>query len=113
MQARTFRDVGHLLGVNRLNQAGGGIMDDFDNDGLLDIVTTTFDPTGSMTFYLWEPLGITPTEIVNRLIDIALEVHANKAKRIFSYEVGLLDKAAAGGVKLGLKGHTPVANTNG
>ena len=46
-----FRDVGHLVGVNRLNQAGGGIMDDFDNNGLLDIVTTTFDPTGAMTFY--------------------------------------------------------------
>jgi D-alanine-D-alanine ligase len=68
---------------------------------------------GSMTFYLWEPKGITPTQIVNRLIDIALEVHANKAKRIFSYEVGLLDKAAAGGVKLGLKGHAPVANATG
>jgi hypothetical protein len=40
-----FRDIGHPVGVNRLNQAGGGIMDDFDNDGLLDIVTTTFDPT--------------------------------------------------------------------
>ncbi len=40
-----FRDVGHLLGVNRFNQAGGAIMDDFDNDGLLDFVLTSFDPT--------------------------------------------------------------------
>jgi VCBS repeat protein/ASPIC/UnbV protein len=46
-----FRDIGHLVGVNRLNQAGGGIMEDFDNDGLLDIVTTTFDPTGSMAYF--------------------------------------------------------------
>lgn len=46
-----FRDIGHLVGVNRLNQAGGGIMEDFDNDGLLDIVTTTFDPAGSMAFF--------------------------------------------------------------
>ena len=43
--------IGHLVGVNRLNQAGGAIMDDFDDDGLLDIVVTTFDPTGSMAFY--------------------------------------------------------------
>ena len=35
-----FRDVGHLVGVNRFNQAGGAIMEDFDNDGLLDIVVT-------------------------------------------------------------------------
>jgi hypothetical protein len=51
MDIGRFRDVGHLVGVNRLNQAGGGIMDDFDTDGLLDIVTTTFDPTGAMTLY--------------------------------------------------------------
>ena len=46
-----FRDVGHLLGVNRFNQAGGAIMDDFDNDGLLDLAVTTLDPTEPMAFY--------------------------------------------------------------
>ena len=46
-----FRDVGHLLGVNRFNQAGGAIMEDFDNDGLLDIALTSFDPNQSMAFY--------------------------------------------------------------
>jgi hypothetical protein len=46
-----FRDIGHLVGINRLNQAGGVILDDFDNDGLLDIVFTSFDPTASMVFY--------------------------------------------------------------
>jgi hypothetical protein len=45
-----FRDVGHLTGVNRLNQAGGAIMEDFDNDGLLDLVVSSMDPT--------EPLGV-------------------------------------------------------
>jgi hypothetical protein len=46
-----FRDIGHLVGVNRLNHAGGGIMEDFDNDGLLDIAITTVDATGHMAFY--------------------------------------------------------------
>ena len=46
-----FRDVGHLAGVNRFNQAGGAIMEDFDNDGLLDIVISSFDPTEPMAFY--------------------------------------------------------------
>jgi ASPIC and UnbV/FG-GAP-like repeat len=46
-----FRDVGHLLGVNRFNQAGGSIMEDFDNDGLLDLALTSFDPTLSMAYY--------------------------------------------------------------
>jgi hypothetical protein len=46
-----FRDVGHALGLDRFNQAGGGIMDDFDGDGLLDIVVTTMDPAGAMAIY--------------------------------------------------------------
>jgi hypothetical protein len=46
-----FRDVGHLLGVNHFNQAGGSIMEDFDNDGLLDIAVTSFDPTQSMAYF--------------------------------------------------------------
>ena len=46
-----FRDIGHLVGVNRYNQAGGAIMDDFDNDGLLDIVVTSMDPNRSMAFF--------------------------------------------------------------
>jgi hypothetical protein len=46
-----FRDISHLVGVNRLNQAGGAVMDDFDNDGLLDIVTTSWDPGQCMAFY--------------------------------------------------------------
>jgi len=46
-----FRDVGHLVGINRLNHAGGAIMDDFDNDGLLDLVFTSVDPTQPMAFY--------------------------------------------------------------
>jgi hypothetical protein len=46
-----FRDIGHLVGVNRLNQGGGAVMDDFDNDGLLDIVCTAIDPTEPMVLY--------------------------------------------------------------
>jgi hypothetical protein len=46
-----FRDIGHLVGVNRYNQAGGGIMEDFDNDGFLDIAATSLDATQPMAFY--------------------------------------------------------------
>jgi hypothetical protein len=46
-----FRDIGHVVGVNRLNQAGGAIMDDFDNDGLLDIVVSSWDANQSLAFY--------------------------------------------------------------
>jgi FG-GAP-like repeat/ASPIC and UnbV len=46
-----FRDVGHRVGVNRLNQSGGAIMEDFDNDGLLDLVVTSSAPTQPMAFF--------------------------------------------------------------
>src|SRR4029077_11468548 len=46
-----FKDVAHLVGVNRFNRSGGAIMDDFDNDGLLDLVVTTIDPGEHMAFY--------------------------------------------------------------
>src|SRR5262249_57750078 len=46
-----FRDIGHLAGVNRFNQAGGAIMEDFDNDGLLDIAITSQDATMAMALF--------------------------------------------------------------
>lgn len=46
-----FRDIAPALGINRLSQAGGCIMDDFDNDGLLDIVQSHQDAAGSMAFF--------------------------------------------------------------
>ena len=46
-----FRDVADTAGVNRFNQAGGAVMEDFDGDGLLDLAVTSFDPTQAMSFY--------------------------------------------------------------
>src|SRR5262249_24259116 len=46
-----FRDIGARVGVNRLNRGGGAILDDFDNDGLLDLVTSTWDPSQSIAFF--------------------------------------------------------------
>jgi hypothetical protein len=46
-----FRDVGHLVGVNRFNQSGGAIMEDFDNDGLFDLVVTDWAASEPMAYY--------------------------------------------------------------
>jgi hypothetical protein len=46
-----FRDIGQLAGVNRFNMAGGGVMEDFDNDGRLDLAVTTFNPIEHMAYY--------------------------------------------------------------
>lgn len=39
-----FRDIGAEVGINRFNQAGATILDDFDNDGLHDILFTSYNP---------------------------------------------------------------------
>jgi FG-GAP-like repeat/ASPIC and UnbV len=46
-----FRDVSAAVGVDRFSMSGGAILDDFDNDGLLDLVVTTRDLTEPMSFY--------------------------------------------------------------
>lgn len=46
-----FHDIAAPLGLNRLNMAGGAIMEDFDNDGFLDIVTTSWQAGETMAYF--------------------------------------------------------------
>jgi len=43
-----WRDRAIALGVGAVDLAGGAVMDDFDGDGLLDLVTSTSDPCGTL-----------------------------------------------------------------
>ncbi len=47
---------------------------------------------GSLAFYLWEATGIPFDELVDKLITIALQRHAERAQTQFSFEVNLLRK---------------------
>ena len=46
-----FVDVSRDLEVAAVNLLGGSIMDDFDNDGFLDIFTTSYDPCHPAIYY--------------------------------------------------------------
>ncbi|MFH0774466.1 MAG: D-alanine--D-alanine ligase family protein [bacterium] len=41
---------------------------------------------GSLSFYLWQPMGITFTDLLNRLIALAKEVHQEKRGLIYEYK---------------------------
>ena len=44
-------DISSAAGLDRLNAAGGSIMDDFDSDGLLDIVISVVNVCEPMHYY--------------------------------------------------------------
>ena len=52
-----FRDVAGLLNLDINNMAGGVIVDDFDNDGYLDIVTSSWDLDEPMHFFRNNKVG--------------------------------------------------------
>ncbi|MEQ1890977.1 MAG: CRTAC1 family protein [Planctomycetota bacterium] len=46
-----FRDVAKSAGVDTRNLAGGVALEDFDGDGFLDILTSTCDPLGPLSYF--------------------------------------------------------------
>jgi hypothetical protein len=46
-----FANIAPSLGLDAMNNSGGAIADDFDNDGSLDLVVSTWDTRGQMRFY--------------------------------------------------------------
>jgi hypothetical protein len=46
-----FRDIGATVGFNRLNESGGTIVEDFDNDGLFDVLFTSWDASVPVVLY--------------------------------------------------------------
>ncbi|MBN1564017.1 MAG: D-alanine--D-alanine ligase, partial [Anaerolineae bacterium] len=54
---------------------------------------------GSLAFYLWQESGMTAGEVVDRLIELAFDAHAEKRKTMYNYKTNLLAHAAARGLK--------------
>jgi hypothetical protein len=46
-----FEDVAPAAGLDAVSMAGGVIVDDFDNDGLLDVVTSSYDMCAPLRFF--------------------------------------------------------------
>ncbi len=52
VQIKRFEDIAPQLGVNRNGLAGGVVMDDFNNDGWLDLVLTSWNHNDPTLFYV-------------------------------------------------------------
>ena len=54
---------------------------------------------GSLAFYLWREDGYAPADVVEKLAQLAKDVHADKRRNIYDYETNLVSLAAQRGAK--------------
>ncbi|MFZ6017073.1 MAG: D-alanine--D-alanine ligase family protein [Nitrospirota bacterium] len=59
---------------------------------------------GSISFYLWEATGIKFSELVDRLVDLAIDAYKEKSKTTYSYDSKLLKHISSPSPKLGIRG---------
>ncbi len=59
---------------------------------------------GSLSFYLWEPIGVKYTELLDRMIQLALKRNRENARLMFSFETNVLAGVKLGGGTKGAKG---------
>ncbi len=56
---------------------------------------------GSLSFYLWEPLGIKYSELLDRMIQLAMKRKREEASIAYSFDSNILNMQVLGGVKGG------------
>lgn len=54
---------------------------------------------GSLSFYLWEPVGVPYKELLDRMIQLCLKRQRTEAGITFSFDTNILDSASFGGAK--------------
>jgi len=54
---------------------------------------------GSLAFYLWEPKGVKYTELLERMIQLALKRHRQSAKISYTFETNILSMGGSFGAK--------------
>lgn len=64
---------------------------------------------GSLAFYLWQESGLSPSQVVDKLIELARTAQSNKRLNMYNYKTNLVHLAAQRGLKgvKGTKGRSP------
>lgn len=58
---------------------------------------------GSLSFYLWRETGMSDSDVVDKLVRLARDAHADKRRNMYDYKTNLVSVAAGRGLK-GAKG---------
>ena len=91
MAVDTFQALG-CSGVSRID-----FMIDRDTDKIYVNEINTIP--GSLSFYLWEPLGISYPQLLDRMIELALKKQREEEKMVFTFESNVLEGIKLGGSK--------------
>ena len=54
---------------------------------------------GSLSFYLWEPMGVKYTELLDRMIQFALKRERDQAEISYAFDTNILSGVSFGGTK--------------
>lgn len=95
MAVKAFRALG-CSGVSRIDF----MIDGDENKVYLNEINTI---PGSLSFYLWEPIGVKYAALLDRMIDLAMKRQRARKNLTFSFESNVLSGISLGGTK-GAKG---------
>lgn len=97
--------------ARRIEELAGRIFDTLDGSGVARIDFLMDDATkdvwfneintipGSLSFYLWEPTGVPFGELLEHLLELAIERFETRSRRVRTFDTNLLDARASGGLK--------------
>lgn len=95
MAVRAFQALG-CSGVARIDF----MIDTADNTVYLNEINTI---PGSLSFYLWKPVGISYPQLLDRMISLALKRTREEGEIVYSFDTNVLSNCSFGGSK-GAKG---------
>lgn len=95
LAVKAFKALG-CCGVSRIDFM-------IDNDSGKVYLNEINTIPGSLSFYLWEPKGVKYSQLLDRIISLALEAHRNKSKITYAFDTNVLSGISLGGTK-GAKG---------
>lgn len=91
LAVRAFQALG-CNGVSRID-----FMIDEDNGKLYFNEINTIP--GSLAFYLWEPIGVSYKELLDRMIGLALKRERSEKNLTFTFDTNILNQSSFGGQK--------------